>query len=226
MRVHVLRVFVSTGGEGGNPLGVALDGQEEPDAGRRQRIATALGFSETVFVDDRTTGALRIFTPARELPFAGHPLVGAAWLLFRNGSAMGALHPPVGEVPVWRDEKDRVWIRGMPEWSPPFVFEQHDRPDDVEALTGAPEGVGLHYAWAWQDEGSGRVRARMFAPELGVAEDEATGSAAVRLGALLGRRLLIHQGVTSVLYVAPADDGAVDVGGQVRLDEVTTSPDV
>ena len=41
----------------------------------------SLGFSETVYVDDPDTGQLRIFTPAAELPFAGHPLVGTAWLL-------------------------------------------------------------------------------------------------------------------------------------------------
>ena len=70
--LHVLRVFVAPSGTGGNPLGVFLDGPAVPEE-RRQAIATDLGFSETVFVDDPPTGAVRIFTPAGELPFAGHP---------------------------------------------------------------------------------------------------------------------------------------------------------
>ena len=51
---------------------------------RQKIVATDLGFSETVFVDDPETGELRIFTPTTELPFAGHPLVGTAWLLSKG----------------------------------------------------------------------------------------------------------------------------------------------
>ena len=52
-----------------------------------------------------------------------------------------------------------------------------------------------HYVWAWDDESAGRVRARFFPTDLGIAEDEATGAAAVLLGAALGRDLTIRQGV-------------------------------
>src|SRR5436305_6282719 len=70
-QLHVLRVFVDDHGRHGNPLGVFLDGHDiAPD--RRQRIAAELGFSETVFLEDRKTGELRIFTPSMELPLAGH----------------------------------------------------------------------------------------------------------------------------------------------------------
>lgn len=220
MRLHVLRVFTSSQGDAGNPLGVVRAGSELPDDDDRQTLARSLGFSETVFVDDPTSGALRIFTPGRELPFAGHPLVGTAWLLFREGGAIPMLRPPAGDVPCWRDGQDRVWIRGMPDWCPDFTFEQLDRPEDVDGLTGPPDGVDLHYAWAWEDEGAGRIRARMFAPELGVTEDEATGSAALRLGALIGRRLMIHQGTGSVICVAPGEGETIDVGGHVQLDTV------
>ena len=65
--LHVLRVFAATDGSGGNPLGVFLDGPAVPE-GRRQAVAADLGFSETVFVDDPRSGAVRIFTPAAELP--------------------------------------------------------------------------------------------------------------------------------------------------------------
>ena len=86
--LHTLRVFLGPGGEGGNPLGVFLDGGAIAPADR-QAVAAALGFSETVFVDDRATGELRIFTPAVELPLAGHPLVGTSWLL-----GVDMLRPP------------------------------------------------------------------------------------------------------------------------------------
>ena len=69
------------------------------DPERRQATAAEIGYSETVFVDDPERGELRIFTPTDELEFAGHPLVGAAWLL---GDA-GVLRPRAGEVPVRRE---------------------------------------------------------------------------------------------------------------------------
>jgi predicted PhzF superfamily epimerase YddE/YHI9 len=65
------------------------------------------------------------------------------------------------------------------------------------------------------------VRARFFATEFGIVEDEATGAAAVVMGDRLGRPLIIRQGVGSELLVRP-DPGAgtVDVGGRVELVEV------
>src|SRR5262245_49019186 len=111
--LHVLRVFADEAGEWGNPLGVFLDGSEVP-AGRRQAVAAELGFSETVFVDDRTSGACRIFTPGSELGFAGHPCVGTAWLLEREGDAVEALRPPAGEVAV-RTEGELTFIAARPE---------------------------------------------------------------------------------------------------------------
>ena len=68
----------------GNPLAVVLDAQGLDDAAM-QTIAREFNLSETVFVFEPrnpiNTAALRIFTPARELPFAGHPTVGTACLL-------------------------------------------------------------------------------------------------------------------------------------------------
>jgi trans-2,3-dihydro-3-hydroxyanthranilate isomerase len=68
----------------GNPLAVVLDAEGLDDA-RMQAIAREFNLSETVFVrppeSDRHRAALRIFTPGRELPFAGHPTVGTAVLL-------------------------------------------------------------------------------------------------------------------------------------------------
>ncbi|MFL6975221.1 MAG: PhzF family phenazine biosynthesis protein [Xanthobacteraceae bacterium] len=90
----------------GNPLAVVLDAEGLDDA-RMQAIAREFNLSETVFVlppdSDRQRARLRIFTPARELPFAGHPTVGAAVLLALEGGVTGAaafgLEETVGTVP-------------------------------------------------------------------------------------------------------------------------------
>jgi trans-2,3-dihydro-3-hydroxyanthranilate isomerase len=82
-RFHTLDVFTETP-LAGNPLAVVLD-CEGLDERRMQAIAREFNLSETVFVleprNPINTARLRIFTPARELPFAGHPTVGAAVLL-------------------------------------------------------------------------------------------------------------------------------------------------
>src|SRR4028118_1328416 len=115
-KLHVLRVFVGEDGTGGNPLGVFLEGHEIPEPDR-QGVAADLGFSETVFVDGAEGGELRIFTPGTELPFAGHPLVGTAWLLNATRGAVTTLRPPAGEVPV-RFDGDITHIAGRAEGAP------------------------------------------------------------------------------------------------------------
>jgi predicted PhzF superfamily epimerase YddE/YHI9 len=216
-RLHVLRVFTAPGGSGGNPLGVFLDGAEIPPE-RRQAVAADLGFSETVFVDDRRSGAIRIFTPATELPFAGHPTVGTAWLLRETGAPVEALHPPAGEVRV-RYEGDLTAVAARPEWAPAFNHHELGSPAEVDALDGPPGGDAIGAAWAWEDEAAGRVRTRVFPIAYGVPEDEATGAAAVLLGALLGRPVEIRQGRGSLIRARPLGDGRVEISGRVALDE-------
>lgn len=87
-RFVTLDVFTQTP-FAGNPLAVVLDA-EGLDTAAMQRIAAEFNLSETVFVlppeEKRRKARLRIFTPARELPFAGHPTIGAAVLLaLRDG---------------------------------------------------------------------------------------------------------------------------------------------
>lgn len=217
--LHVLRVFCDDDGDHGNPLGVVLDGAAVP-AGERQRVAAALGFSETVFVDDRATGALRIFTPKVELPLAGHPLVGTSWLLRQaaGGAGVAVLRPPAGPVPTGADDVS-AWIEADPADAPPFALRRMASAAEVEALE-VPRGPDVHEdAWAWidPDERTG-VRCRVFADGVGVPEDEATGSAALRLVAELGRPVTIRQGVGSVIVGRPVDGGRVRVGGRVVLD--------
>jgi predicted PhzF superfamily epimerase YddE/YHI9 len=216
--LHVLKVFIGEGGTGGNPLGVFLEGHQVPHE-QRQHVAADLGFSETVFIEDRELGELRIFTPGTELPFAGHPLVGSAWLLAEEGAAPQVLRPPAGEVAV-RFEGELTFVSGRAEWAPPFEQVELGSPAEVEALEGPPDGHDLAGVWAWEDEEAGRVRVRVFALRVGVAEDEATGANAVRLATQLGRRITIRQGKGSLILAEPQPEGSVEIGGHTELVEV------
>lgn len=216
--LHVLRVFVNQAGEWGNHLGVFLDGAGIA-AEKRQRIAAQLGFSETVFVEDQASGRIRIHTPRVELSFAGHPTVGTAWLLARFGTPVETLRPPAGEVDVRRSD-GVTWIEADPAWSPRFEYRQLESPTEVRAFCGPPSIDANVYAWAWIDETAGTIRARSFVPKAGIAEDEATGSAALTLAALLDRPITIHQGHGSVLLAAPTTEGRAKVGGCVAVDEM------
>jgi predicted PhzF superfamily epimerase YddE/YHI9 len=218
--LHVLRVFPGPGDTGGNPLGVVVNGSAVPDEDR-QAVAHRLGFSETVFVDDVVSGTIRIFTPASELRFAGHPTVGTAWLLRHLGVAVTALNPPAGEVLTWIDG-DLTWVRARAEWAPEMELRQYATPAEVDALAGAPDALPFLYAWAWDDELAGQVRSRAFAPGEGIAEDEATGAAAVRLTDALGRALTIRQGTGSQLLTGLGPGGTVDLGGRAVLAEIRT----
>ena len=107
-RFQTLDVFTETA-LAGNPLAVVLDAEGLGDA-RMQAIAAEFNLSETVFVfepiDAVNSARVRIFTPKRELPFAGHPTVGAAALIaHQRASALLAaqdlrivLEEPIGDV--------------------------------------------------------------------------------------------------------------------------------
>lgn len=209
-------------GSGGNPLGVFLDGSEISES-ERQSVAADLGFSETVFVDDIERGGVRIFTPGTELSFAGHPLVGTAWLLENEGHEVRMLRPPAGDVAV-RIVGDLTFVTGRPEWAPVFDHIQLEFPAEVDALTGPPDGHDLAGAWAWEDEAAGRVRVRVFPVRFGIEEDEATGAHAVRMAALLDRPLTINQGEGSVIVAEPQPDGSVEIAGRTELVETREYP--
>jgi predicted PhzF superfamily epimerase YddE/YHI9 len=217
-RLHLLRVFCGENGSGGNELAVFLDGDEVPRE-RRQAVAAQLGLSETVFVDDAGHGTIAIFTPATELFFAGHPTVGTAWLLARERAPVRALHPPAGEVSV-RYTDDDAYVTGRAEWGPHYEFRQLGSAAEVEALAAPTGADDLVVAWAFIDEDAGVLRVRVFPVAVGIAEDEATGSAAVQLGALLDRELEIRQGRGSRIVARPLGDGRVEIGGRSVLDQV------
>lgn len=237
----------------GNPLAVFLhaDGLN-PE--RMQAIAREFNLSETVFVfppeNPTNTRRVRIFTPVGELPFAGHPTVGTAYLLARLGEVgltvpdtRVVLEEGVGPVPVtihaenMRPVGATLSVAKLPEFGPP-----PPSPDDVAAALSLsrsdlllgdhePQAVscgtpylfvpvrdrsvlartrldrarwesGLSsywapkmYVFAFDPEREGSdLRARMFAPSSGVAEDPATGAAAAALAGYLGARSDVQEG--------------------------------
>ncbi len=106
MRLQFQTVDVFTGTQFvGNPLAVILNA-EGLSAGQMQAIAAEFNLAETTFVlpprDAAHTAEVRIFTPRSELPFAGHPNVGTAFVLARAGSSYGR---PVGGDRVIFEEK-------------------------------------------------------------------------------------------------------------------------
>jgi trans-2,3-dihydro-3-hydroxyanthranilate isomerase len=105
------------------------------------KIARELNLSETVFVLPATRAdcvvSLRIFTPTRELPFAGHPTTGTAFVLLSEGlvprsSEQFVLEEKVGPVPIRVDtgEQPLIWLR-----TPPITWGRaYDRGSCAKAL--------------------------------------------------------------------------------------------
>lgn len=227
--VSVLRVFTNPDGDFGNPLGVVDAATVGP--ADRQRIAAELGYSETIFIDlpepGATTASAHIFTPTTELPFAGHPTVGAAWWLRERGMPIRTLQVPAGLVQVEYRPDDAgaglTVISARAEWAPEFAIYDLASADDVVAADPSDyTGDAEHYVWAWTNAAEGEVRSRMFAPNFGIPEDEATGSAAVRMTDYLSRDLRITQGKGSRIDTWWDPQGWVKVGGRVILDGTTT----
>ena len=241
---HVLDVFTNQR-FGGNPLAVVLDA-EGLDTQRMQTIAREFNLSETVFVlkpmNLAHSARVRIFTPAIEMPFAGHPTVGTAALLAQlksaqpegDGDALIVLEEGIGPV--------RVGVRLRPGTAPFAEFDAPKLPHENGTLPPAdrlaaalgliPAEIGFenhrparftagntfafvpvasleamakahvassHWGAAFQGgigaflycrqtvHNTSAFHARMFAPEHGVPEDPATGSAAVGFAGLVHR---------------------------------------
>lgn len=123
-RLTIVDVFAERR-NGGNPLAVVVGTDPIPDA-TMQRIATETDYSETTFVTavpEANGGyAVRIFTPAREIDFAGHPLLGTAWVIRQQLAANAAgpirLNLAMGQVAVAfepaHDGDAVVWFEAPP----------------------------------------------------------------------------------------------------------------
>lgn len=263
----------------GNQLAVVRGGADLPDE-TLQKIALEMNYSETTFVlsDEETDGGydVRIFTPGEEVPFAGHPTLGTAYViqheLLAGPVERITLNLEAGEIPVTFGEV--LWMRQLP---PAFGatldsallartlnLETADLDDHYpvqEVSTGLPalivplrdldalrrckvdwerymelagSGKNLYvFCPEPHEDGPGDLSARMFANDLGVPEDPATGSAAGCLAAYLleysylgtdSVDVRVEQGYEigrpSLLYLRAARDGdemRVDVGGKVQM---------
>jgi trans-2,3-dihydro-3-hydroxyanthranilate isomerase len=122
-RYLVVDVFADRPLEG-NPLAVFPDASSL-DAVTMQKIAKELNLSETVFIvpSDRADCEIgaRIFTPEKEMLFAGHPTIGASFVILAEGiipydSAHFTLAEKVGPVPIHVDSGERplIWLRTPP----------------------------------------------------------------------------------------------------------------
>jgi trans-2,3-dihydro-3-hydroxyanthranilate isomerase len=251
----------------GNQLAVFTDARDLDEL-TMQALAKEMNFAETVFVlppsSDAADVRIRIFTPALELPFAGHPTLGSAFVLAgplskivirletgagivpveleREGPRIvfGVMEQP---IPVWRDviEPEPILAAvgvtgsGLPieryDLGPGHLYIELGSAAEVAALE--PDSGAL--ARATEDgvncfaRDGARWKTRMFAPNHGVVEDAATGSAAGPLAAHLarhgriafGERIEISQGAEigrpSTLYATAYGSGdaveRVTVGG-------------
>ena len=277
-RYRVVDVFTLVPLEG-NPLAVFPQSEGLDDI-TMQRIAREMNLSETVFIAPATlkscVASLRIFTPTREMAFAGHPTVGASYVLRSDGRVPGnaesfSVQEKIGEIPIriTSGEPPLIWLS-----TPPIHFEKMYDPETCARALGLsvtdllpvqPQVVGAgnpclfipvkskeqvdrcsvdtsvfnalrpsegHFALFVFAPTSEGAYSRMFAPEFGIIEDPATGSATGPLAAFMSRHNLLPKpghgrfvseqgtkmGRRSLLYfeVSSTDtDAAVPVGGHV-----------
>ena len=253
----------------GNQLAVFTNATGMPDE-LMQSLAREIGFSETTFVLPAEKGVadvlMRIFTPERELPFAGHPTLGTAFvlagplqstllriqtaagvvpvLLEREGARVifGSMQQPLPSIAPWSATGPLFEALGVEASELPVELYDNGVPHILVALSSAEKVAAVSPDFAKLRTAAGeagvstfavdgdRVKTRMFAPDMGVGEDAATGSAAGPLAVHLARHgligwgdeIVISQGTEigrpSTLFArAEADaDGAVtrvEVGG-------------
>ena len=217
--MKIVRVFTDTVGDFGNPVGIILDTVNELNTQQRQQIAAASGMSEVVFVNDLAQRSISIYTPQREIPFAGHAAVGVAYFLSQKpGEVVTELQGSKGGIKTWH-EQDLTWVRSELAIAPPWNFEQLPTALAVEEIVQELTAVKKHtLVWAWLDESKSLIRARTFAPDWGIPEDEANGSGCMVLATHLNRNLTVRHGKGSVVHARPSIDGFGEVGGRVKLD--------
>ena len=131
---------------GGNPLAVVLDAQGLTTA-QMQAIAAEFNLAETTFVlppkDPRHAAEVRIFTPKAEMPFAGHPNVGTAFVLARLGRVTGeklVFEEKAGLVPMDIRRENGVVVATRLAAPVPLSFGEEIAPDLVAAACSLKPG--------------------------------------------------------------------------------------
>jgi len=219
MRIHILRVFVNDKNEFGNPVGIIVDEKHEISFSERQSLATQLGFSESVFINNIAIGNVSIFNPKSEVDFAGQALIGAAYFITNIlKKQVKYLECNAGRIATWR-ENDCTWIGADLKKTPPWNHEQLQDASQVSEISISQTKSKKHtIIWSWISPEKGIIRARTFAPDWGITEDEANGSGSMQLASLLGQKLEIHHGKGSVIFAKPGKTGFAQVGGRVKED--------
>lgn len=214
--VKVLRVFANQEGQYGNPVGIVVDSERKYDDLNRRHISAATGFSETVFINSLSDRSISIYNPENEIPFAGHAVVGVVFFLEEY------LKKPVkqvtglnGPIEAW-SASSLTWVKTELRNTPPWNYEQLPNAADVEKVSMKEASVKEHtFVWAWINKDDGVVRARTFASDWGIPEDEANGSGCMKLAAELGKSLTIYHGKGSIIYARSTSSGWAEVGGLV-----------
>jgi trans-2,3-dihydro-3-hydroxyanthranilate isomerase len=157
-RYRVVDVFTETPLEG-NPVAV-FPASADLDPHVMQAIARELNLAETVFVCPATRAGcavrLRIFTPAREMAFAGHPTIGASWVLHAEGlvardSERFLLDEGIGAIPIRieRDTPPLIWLS-----TPPVQVGRHYEPALCAKLLGLDAADLLDLPPQWVSAGN------------------------------------------------------------------------
>ena len=219
MKVNIAKVFVNEKREFGNPVGIVVDEEHKLGDEERQKIATKLNFSETVFIDSLgTTPEVNIFNPKHKVKFAGHAVLGAVYFINH------VLGKKIDSIKCWgKDVAVRFGgeitsvvapLAIMPNWN----FKKFTSSAAVKNLGNDVFSKMEHtFVWAWIDEPKGLVRARTFAPDWGILEDQANGSGSMMLASKLNRNLKIRHGDGSLIFARPVDKNFGEVGGMVSL---------
>ncbi len=197
----------------GNPLAVVLD-SDGLDSQMMQRIAGEFNLSETVFVmppeDENNRAKIRIFTPGRELPFAGHPTIGTAVLLSHlDGLYAGAeliLEENVGLVPCVVSGKSASF--SIPKL--PIRVEADLDVDLISQVLGlSPEDIGIDgHSYA-------PCNAGVPFPTLPIASLKALQS--IKINPTLLTKHNVPRGLEDEIYVYSKETLAPDADYQARM---------
>lgn len=127
---YIVDVFTNTK-YAGNQLAVFMNA-EALKTTEMQQIATEINFAESTFVtsidEKKNAVAIKIFTPAHEMKFAGHPIIGTSWVLlnkvFEKNANTLELQVPIGGIKV-KQENDLIWLKAaQPEFFDVFKKEE------------------------------------------------------------------------------------------------------